>query len=87
MRHSNLAKLILYFQTTEDDLRKLFSEKGTITDIQLKYTPEGKFRQFAFVGYQNEEEAKEAIKHFDKMCINTSRLSVAYCASLGKNHI
>lgn len=54
-----------------------------MTDIQLKYTPEGKFRQFAFIGYQNEEQANESIKYFDKMCINTYRLNVSHCVALG----
>lgn len=61
----------------------MFSEKGTVTDVQLKYTPEGKFRQFAFIGYQNEEEAEEAIRHFDRMCVSNNFISVSHCAALG----
>ncbi|XP_025831297.1 probable RNA-binding protein 19 [Agrilus planipennis] len=68
---------------TEDKLRKLFSEKGTITDIQLKYTPDGKFRQFGFVGYQNEKEAEEAIIYFNNSRIKTNKIVVQPCALLG----
>ncbi|XP_001807432.1 probable RNA-binding protein 19 [Tribolium castaneum] len=68
---------------TEEKLRNLFQEKGTITDVQLKYTPEGKFREFAFVGYQNENEAQEAIKHFDGMFMHTRKIKVEPCALLG----
>ncbi|XP_044269129.1 probable RNA-binding protein 19 [Tribolium madens] len=68
---------------TEEKIRNLFQEKGTITDIQLKYTSEGKFREFAFVGYQNENEAEEAIKYFDGMFIQTKKIKVESCALLG----
>ncbi|RZC31811.1 RNA-binding protein 19 [Asbolus verrucosus] len=68
---------------TEEKIRRLFEEKGTITDVQLKYTADGKFRQFAFVGYQLENEAEEAIKCLNNMFINTSRIKVESCALLG----
>ncbi|KAM7347621.1 putative RNA-binding protein 19 [Cochliomyia hominivorax] len=68
---------------TEEKLRNLFGSKGTITDMQLKYTPDGKFRQFCFIGYQTEEEAQEAIKFFNNTCIQTNRIRVEMCANLG----
>ncbi|XP_017114271.1 probable RNA-binding protein 19 [Drosophila elegans] len=68
---------------TEDKLRQIFGAQGTITDLQLKYTPDGKFRQFCFVGYSSEEEAQSAIKHFNNTCIQTSRVRVESCAALG----
>lgn len=54
-----------------------------ITDVQLKYTPEGKFRRFAFIGYQNEDEANEAIKYFNNTRIDTSKIVVESCTLLG----
>lgn len=74
----NLPKKI-----TEKKLRDLFEAQGTITDIQLKYTKEGVFRQFAFIGYRTEEEAQSAIKYFNNTCIQTSRIRVEACADLG----
>ncbi|KAH8276359.1 hypothetical protein KR026_004754 [Drosophila bipectinata] len=68
---------------TEEKLRQIFGAQGTITDLQLKYTPDGKFRQFCFVGYSTEDEAQAAIKHFDNTCIQTSRVRVESCAALG----
>ncbi|XP_052857590.1 probable RNA-binding protein 19 [Drosophila gunungcola] len=68
---------------TEDKLRQIFGAQGTITDLQLKYTPDGKFRQFCFVGYSSEEEAQSAIQHFNNTCIQTSRVRVESCAALG----
>ncbi|KNA03603.1 hypothetical protein SOVF_207540, partial [Spinacia oleracea] len=37
-------------------------------------TREGKNRQFAFIGYRTEKEAKEAIKYFNKSFMDTSRI-------------
>ncbi|KAH8270700.1 hypothetical protein KR044_006657 [Drosophila immigrans] len=70
-------------QISEEKLRNIFGAKGTITDLQLKYTPDGKFRQFCFVGYSSEAEAQAAIQHFNNSCIQTSRVKVESCASLG----
>lgn len=61
----------------------MFSKKGQITDVQLKYTKEGVFRKFGFVGYQSEAEAQAAIEFFNNTCIDTSRINVQVCASLG----
>ncbi|CAH1372547.1 unnamed protein product [Tenebrio molitor] len=69
--------------TTEEKLRDIFQKKGTVTDVQLKYTPDGKFRQFAFVGYQLEDEAQEAIKYFNNMFVKTKKITVEHCALLG----
>lgn len=73
----------IFRQISEEKLRNIFGTKGTITDLQLKYTPDGKFRQFCFVGYSSEAEAQAAIKHFDNTCIQTSRVRVESCAALG----
>ncbi|XP_030745137.1 probable RNA-binding protein 19 [Sitophilus oryzae] len=77
----NLPKSI-----SEDKIRELFTEYGTITDIQLKYTPEGKFRKFAFIGFQNENQAAEAIEHLHHTFIATSKISVEQCALLGDSN-
>lgn len=69
-------------QITEEKLFKLFAEKGQVTDVQLKYTPEGKFRQFAFVGYQNEDDARSAISFFDKTYLTTNKITVELCSTL-----
>lgn len=48
----------------------------------MKYTKDGKFRQFAFVGYETDSEASQAIKNLNKSFVNTSRISVEVCAAL-----
>lgn len=73
----NLPKVV-----SEQKLRSLFSQKGTITDVQLKYK-DGKFRQFAFIGYENDESAQEAVKFFNDTFVGTSKIRVEVCATLG----
>lgn len=70
-------------QITEARLRDLFGEQGVVTDVQLKYTKDGVFRQFAFVGYQNAEQAAAATTHFHRSCIQTNRITVEPCVALG----
>lgn len=69
-------------QITDIKLKELFSQKGIVTDVQLKYK-DGKFRRFAFIGYKTEEQAKLAQSYFDQTCIDTCKISVEQCANLG----
>lgn len=55
-----------------------------MTDVQLKYTKDGEFRRFAFIGYKTEEQAQLAQSYFDQSCIDTCRIFVEQCANLGK---
>jgi multiple RNA-binding domain-containing protein 1 len=74
-------------QITREKLSELFSQKGIVTDVQLKYTKDGKFRHFGFVGFKAEEEAQNAVQYFNNTCIKASRIKVELCAGLGKWHI
>jgi multiple RNA-binding domain-containing protein 1 len=62
----------------------VFKDHGEITNVQLKYTPEGKFRKFAFVGFKTKESADAAIKALDKTFIEGSKLTVEVCARFGE---
>lgn len=73
----NLPKVV-----SEQKLKNLFGQKGTITDVQLKFK-DGKFRQFAFIGYEKEESAQEAVKVFNETFVGTSKIKVELCATLG----
>uniref|UniRef100_A0A182K857 RRM domain-containing protein n=1 Tax=Anopheles christyi TaxID=43041 RepID=A0A182K857_9DIPT len=68
----------------EAKIRTHFSTCGIITDVQLKYTSEGKFRNFGFIGFESEEQAAKAITHFNNSYIRTSKISVAQCVALGE---
>uniref|UniRef100_A0A674GV71 Probable RNA-binding protein 19 n=1 Tax=Taeniopygia guttata TaxID=59729 RepID=A0A674GV71_TAEGU len=67
----------------EERFRKLFAAFGTLTDCCLKYTKDGRFRKFGFIGYKSEDEAQAALNHFNKSFIDTSRLTVELCKSFG----
>lgn len=71
-------------QITTGKLHEIFSEKGIVTDVQLKYTKDGKFRHFGFVGFKTEEDAQNAVEYFNNSCIKASRIKVEMCAGLGK---
>lgn len=66
-----------------EKLKEIFGEKGEVTDVQLKYTKDGKFRNFGFIGYRDEEQATQAREHFDGTCINSMKIQVQTCANLG----
>ena len=40
----------LPLKCSENDIRDHFREAGTITDIALQYSQEGKFKRIAFIG-------------------------------------
>ncbi|KAJ1531958.1 hypothetical protein ONE63_000596 [Megalurothrips usitatus] len=69
---------------TEDSLREKFSEKGPLTDVQLKYK-NGVFRRFAFVGYKTEEDAQAALDFFNNTYFGTYKMQVEICRDLGSN--
>lgn len=64
-------------QMKEDRFRKLFAAFGTLTDCCLKFTKDGKFRKFGFIGYKSEDEAQAALNHFNRSFIDTSRVTVS----------
>lgn len=56
----------LSFQATEDDIREVFSEYGSITRISLPVDREtGRMRGFAFVEMQEEASEDKAISELD----------------------
>ncbi|KAM9810936.1 putative RNA-binding protein 19 [Neosynchiropus ocellatus] len=67
----------------EDRFRAIFSDFGTVTDCSLKFTKEGKFRKFGFVGFKTEEDANKALKHFHMSFVDTSRVTVEMCKAFG----
>ncbi|CAF0997132.1 unnamed protein product [Adineta ricciae] len=73
-------------QVKEDQVRKHFEAFGPITDLQLKYTKDGIFRRFAFVGYLNDEQAQRAIDKLSKTYIGTSKIVVEQCFDLNDSN-
>ncbi|KAF6204118.1 hypothetical protein GE061_002458 [Apolygus lucorum] len=66
-----------------DKVKEKFSEIGAVTDVQLKFTAKGKFRNFGFIGFNSPEEASKAVQFFDKTFFGTSRLKVEIASELG----
>ncbi|XP_075955548.1 putative RNA-binding protein 19 isoform X1 [Anarhichas minor] len=67
----------------EERFRSMFAAFGTVTDCSLKFTKDGKFRKFGFVGFKAEEDANGALKHFNKSFVDTSRVTVEMCKAFG----
>lgn len=49
----------------------------------MKFTKDGKFRNFGFIGYRTEEQASQAKEYFDGTCVNSMKITVQICANLG----
>ncbi|KAH7960353.1 hypothetical protein HPB49_018869 [Dermacentor silvarum] len=63
-------------RSKKTDFGSFFSTKGTVTDLQLKFTKEGVFRRFAFVGFKDEAQAAAAKEYFNNAYLDTSKLQV-----------
>ena len=67
----------LSFSTTEDDIRTLFSEAGTVQTVDLiKDRDTGSSKGFAFVQMGTQAEAEEAIKKFNGYSLGNRELKV-----------
>ncbi|XP_050400341.2 probable RNA-binding protein 19 [Patella vulgata] len=66
----------------ESKLRQLFGAHGTLTDCTLKYTREGLFRRFAFIGYKTEAEAQAAQRFLDRSFLNTDQIEVSIATTV-----
>lgn len=62
----------------EEDLRKHFSTKGTITSLKIISE-----RRLAFIGYKDPQEAAKAAKFYNRSYIRLSKLSVELARPLG----
>lgn len=67
----------------EERIRSIFAAKGELTDVKLCHTKDGKFRRFGFIGYKTEDQAKDALQHFNSSFIDTSKITVDFAKNLG----
>lgn len=68
----------LSYSTTEDDLRTLFTEAGTVTSVALiKDRDSGQSKGFAFVEMSNQVEAEKAISMFNGRQLGDRELKVS----------
>ena len=67
----------LSYQTTEEELRNLFAQAGTVTDVALiKDRDTGSSKGFAFVTMSSQEEANNAIQQFNGKSLGNRELKV-----------
>ena len=67
------------YNTTEDDLRGLFSEAGNVTSVALiKDRTTGQSKGFAFVEMDSQASAQKAITMFKDYVMNDRPLSVSF---------
>ena len=64
-------------ETTEDDLRSLFAEAGTVNSVNLIMDrKKGKSKGFAFIMMSSEAEAEKAISMFDAKEVDARTIKV-----------
>jgi cold-inducible RNA-binding protein len=67
----------LSYDTTEDDIRTLFAQAGTVTEVALiKDRDTGNSKGFAFVTMSTQDEAKKAIEQFNGRSLGNRDLTV-----------
>ncbi len=68
----------LSYSTTEDDLRTLFTQAGTVASVALiKDRDSGQSKGFAFVEMSNQVEAEKAISMFNGRQLGERELKVS----------
>jgi RNA recognition motif-containing protein len=68
----------LSFHTTDDDLRKLFAQYGSVTSAKVITDREtGRSRGFGFVEMESEKDGNEAMKKLDQKEIEGKLISVS----------
>ncbi|KAI8491784.1 putative RNA-binding protein 19 [Branchiostoma belcheri] len=67
---------------TEHKFQSMFEAVGTVTDCKLKYSKNGQFRHFGFVGFRTHQEAEKAVQQFHNTFLNTVRIQVEFCKDL-----
>jgi len=58
-------------------VKDLFSDYGNVTDCSLKYSKDGVFRRFAFIGFSSEESAQSALEALHDTYVNTSKINTS----------
>jgi len=67
------------YNTSEDDLRGLFSQAGTVISVALiKDRTTGMSKGFAFVEMDTRDNAQKAITMFNEYTINERKLAVSF---------
>ena len=69
----------LSYNTTEENIRELFSQAGVVSSVALiKDRPTGQSKGFAFVEMDSQANAQKAITMFKDYTMNDRPLSVSF---------
>jgi RNA recognition motif-containing protein len=69
----------LSYSTSEDDLRNLFAQAGTVTSVELiKDRATGSSKGFAFVQMSSQTEAEKAITMFNGNTLDNREIKVNF---------
>lgn len=67
----------LSFSTTEDDLRDLFAQAGTVASVNvIRHRDSGRSRGFGFVEMSTQAEAETAISMFNDYLLDNREIRV-----------
>ncbi len=67
----------LSYDTTEEDIRNLFAQAGTVNEVALiKDRDTGSSKGFAFVTMSSQDEAQKAIQQFSGYSLGNRELTV-----------
>lgn len=65
------------YDTSEEDLRELFSQAGTVVSVTvIKDRDTGRSRGYGFIEMSNQSEAEQAIKMFNGYSLSNRELKV-----------
>jgi len=68
----------LSYNTTDEDLRTLFTQAGTVKSVEvIKDRDTGRSKGFAFVEMDNQAEVESAIKAFNGYSLDNRQLKVS----------
>lgn len=65
------------FETSEDELRQLFSTCGTVKNVSMLNDARGQFKGIAFVKMSSDKETREALNMLDGTLLQNRRIKVA----------
>jgi len=73
---------------TEARMKDHFSKGGEFAVTDAKICRKGtKSRQFGFVGFKNDQQAKQALKHFNNTYVDTSKIEASFAKAQGDESI
>ncbi|CZT20753.1 uncharacterized protein RCC_06610 [Ramularia collo-cygni] len=71
----------IHYDLTEDDLRELFERIGPVTAVRMTYDRSDRSTGTAFVTYDDDRDAAQAVRDFDNQMANGQAIRITLMAS------